>query len=66
MTGAQTLTTTFRAVSDQLTTVAQQAQDEYDAITGPNGDVGNMASQLAGLNTSDRRTRSCAASSRTT
>jgi flagellar hook-associated protein 1 FlgK len=50
VTGAQTLTTTFRAVSDQLTTVAQQAQDEYDAITGPSGDVGNMASQLAGLN----------------
>ncbi len=50
VTGAQTLTSTFRAVSDQLTTVAQQAQDQYDAITGPSGDVGNMASQLAGLN----------------
>ncbi len=50
VTGAQTLTSTFRAVSDQLTTVAQQAQDEYDSITGPNGDVADMASQLAGLN----------------
>jgi len=50
VTGAQTLTSTFRAVSDQLTTVAQQAQDEYDSITGPAGDVANMASQLAGLN----------------
>jgi flagellar hook-associated protein 1 FlgK len=50
VTTAQTLTSTFRTVSDQLTTVAQQAQDEYDAITGPTGDVGNMASELAGLN----------------
>ncbi len=50
VTGAQTLTSTFRAVSDQLTTVAQQAQDEYDSITGPNCDVADMASQLAGLN----------------
>lgn len=50
VTNAQTLTSTFRAVSDQLSTVAQQAQDEYDSITGPNGDVANMAVQLAGLN----------------
>jgi len=50
VTTAQTLTSTFRAVSGQLTTVAQQAQDEYDAITGPSGDVANMASELAGLN----------------
>jgi flagellar hook-associated protein 1 len=50
VTTAQTLTTTFRTVSDQLTTVAQQAQDEYDAITGANGDVANMASELADLN----------------
>jgi len=52
VTTAQTLTTTFRTVSDQLTTVAQQAQDEYDAITGANGDVANMASELADLNRS--------------
>jgi flagellar hook-associated protein 1 FlgK len=50
VTTAQTLTATFRTVSDQLATVAQQAQDEYDAITGTNGDVANMASELAGLN----------------
>ncbi|HZV72919.1 MAG TPA: flagellar hook-associated protein FlgK [Conexibacter sp.] len=50
VTTAQTLTSTFRTIHAQLTTVAQQAQDEYDAITGPNGDVGNMASELAGLN----------------
>jgi flagellar hook-associated protein 1 FlgK len=50
VTTAQTLTASFRTISDQLTTVAQQAQDEYDAITGANGDVANMASELAGLN----------------
>jgi flagellar hook-associated protein 1 FlgK len=50
VTTAQTLTASFRTISDQLTTVAQQAQDEYDAITGPTGDVANMASELAGLN----------------
>jgi flagellar hook-associated protein 1 FlgK len=50
VTTAQTLTASFRTISDQLTTVAQQAQDEYDAITGPSGDIANMASELAGLN----------------
>ena len=50
VTTAQTLTTSFRTISDQLTTVAQQAQDEFDAITGPTGDVANMASELANLN----------------
>src|SRR5215510_7251041 len=50
VTVAQTLTASFRTISDQLTTVAQQAQDEYDAITGASGDVANMASELAGLN----------------
>jgi flagellar hook-associated protein 1 FlgK len=47
---AQTLTASFRTIYDQLTTVAQQAQDEYDAITGANGDVANMAAELAELN----------------
>ncbi|HET6448670.1 MAG TPA: flagellar hook-associated protein FlgK [Conexibacter sp.] len=50
VTVAQTLGASFSTISDQLTTVAQQAQDEYDAITGANGDVANMASELAGLN----------------
>jgi flagellar hook-associated protein 1 len=49
---AQTLTTTFKTVSSQLTTDAQQAQDQYDAITGPTGDVASWAKTLAGLNTS--------------
>ncbi|HKG38806.1 MAG TPA: flagellar hook-associated protein FlgK [Conexibacter sp.] len=50
VTTAQTLTASFRTISAQLTTVAQQAQDEYAAITGASGDVANMASELAGLN----------------
>lgn len=50
VTTAQTLAASFRTIHAQLTTVAQQAQDEYDAITGPAGDVGTMASELAGLN----------------
>lgn len=50
VTTAQTLTSSFRTISDQLTTVAQQAQDEYDAITSATGDITNMASELAGLN----------------
>jgi flagellar hook-associated protein 1 FlgK len=50
VTTAQTLTASFSTISDQLTAVAQQAQDEYDAITGPSGDVANIASELAGLN----------------
>jgi flagellar hook-associated protein 1 FlgK len=51
---AQTLATSFQTLSSQLTTVAQQAQDEYDAITGPTGDVASWAKELAGLNTSIR------------
>ncbi|HMJ01907.1 MAG TPA: flagellar hook-associated protein FlgK [Conexibacter sp.] len=47
---AQTLGTTFRTIHQQLTTVAQQAQDEFDAITGTNGEIAGMASELAGLN----------------
>jgi len=50
VTVSQTLSASFRTISDQLTTVAQEAQDEFDAITGPSGDVGNMASELADLN----------------
>jgi len=49
---AQTLTNSFHTIHAQLTTVAQQAQDQYDAITGPTGDVAAWAQELAGLNTS--------------
>ncbi len=51
---AQTLTSTFNTLHGDLTAAAQQAQSEYDAITGPGGDVGSMAQELAGLNTSIR------------
>lgn len=50
VTTAQTLVTTFATIHSQLTTVAQQAQDEYDAITGPTGEVANIAAELAELN----------------
>jgi flagellar hook-associated protein 1 len=50
VTTAQTLASAFRAIHAQLTTVAQQAQDEFDAITGPNGEIAGMASELAELN----------------
>ena len=50
VTTAQTLTASFQTISDQLASVAQQAQDEYDAITGASGDVASIASELAGLN----------------
>jgi len=50
VTTAQTLTTSFRTISDQLATVAQQAQDEFDAITRAGGQVENIASELSGLN----------------
>lgn len=47
---AQTLATTFRTIHGQLTTVAQQAQAEYDAITSANGEIAGIASELAELN----------------
>ena len=47
---AQTLTSAFATIHQQLTTVAQQAQDEYDAITGANGEVEGIATELAELN----------------
>jgi len=52
VTSAQTLANTFQTVSSQLTTLAQQAQDQYNAITGPTGDIASDAKTLAGLNTS--------------
>ncbi|MGB2712139.1 MAG: flagellar hook-associated protein FlgK [Conexibacter sp.] len=51
---AQTLATTFNTIHAQLTTVAQQAQTQYDTIAGAGGDVAAWAQELAGLNTSIR------------
>ncbi|HEY4280271.1 MAG TPA: flagellar hook-associated protein FlgK [Conexibacter sp.] len=48
---AGTLASAFASVSDQLTRTATDAQEQYDAITGPSGDVESMAKQLAQLNT---------------
>lgn len=50
VTTAQTLASSFGAIHAQLTTVAQQAQAEYDAITGANGEIAGIASELAELN----------------
>lgn len=50
VTTAKTLAAAFATVHEQLTMVAQQAQEEYDALTGPNGEVANIAGELAQLN----------------
>ncbi|MDO8184467.1 flagellar hook-associated protein FlgK [Conexibacter sp. JD483] len=47
---ANTLASAFQTVYDQLTTVATQATDEYNSITGPAGDVEVWARELAQLN----------------
>jgi len=47
---ANTLATAFQSVHEQLTQVAAQARSEFDAITGPGGDVDNWARELAQLN----------------
>jgi flagellar hook-associated protein 1 FlgK len=52
VTASTTLAATFQAVYAQLTTVASQAQSEYDAITGPNGNVDLWAREIAELNAS--------------
>jgi flagellar hook-associated protein 1 len=49
---AQTLTTMLGTVSAQLTTVANQAAQEYAAETGPGGEIAQYAQQLAALNQS--------------
>lgn len=51
---SKTLATTFHTIHAQLTTVAQQAQAQYDAITGATGDVAAAAKELADLNVSIR------------
>ncbi|MDO8211436.1 flagellar hook-associated protein FlgK [Conexibacter sp. CPCC 206217] len=47
---ASTLAGAFQSVHSQLTTVATQATNEYNAITGPDGDVDVWARELAQLN----------------
>jgi flagellar hook-associated protein 1 FlgK len=47
---AGTLASAFASVSDQLQAAADDARGQYDALTGPSGDVESMAKQLAQLN----------------
>jgi flagellar hook-associated protein 1 FlgK len=47
---ADGLADTFRQIDAQLTTVAGQASAEYAAITGPQGEVLQLANEIAGLN----------------
>lgn len=44
------LARSFNELSTQLTTLATQAGEEYNALTGPSGEVEDYANQLAQLN----------------
>src|SRR3954452_17319652 len=45
------LAQTFQQINSQLTSVASQATAEYAAITGPQGQVAQIANEIGGLNT---------------
>ena len=44
------LATTFNELSAQLSTIAGQATEQYNALTGPSGEVEEYANQIAQLN----------------
>jgi flagellar hook-associated protein 1 FlgK len=44
------LASTFKQLSSQLTTIATQAEEQYDSLTGPAGEVEDYAKQIAQLN----------------
>jgi len=44
------LATTFNELSGQLSTIASQATEQYNALTGPAGEVAGYANQIAQLN----------------
>jgi flagellar hook-associated protein 1 len=46
------LTDSIQSVRSQMVAAQQDAQAQYDAITGPQGDIAQAATQLAGLNKS--------------
>jgi flagellar hook-associated protein 1 FlgK len=46
----QQLADTLHEVSGQLSTISSQAVEQYEALTGPSGEVQNDASQIAQLN----------------
>jgi len=52
---AGSLTSAFATVDAQLATVARQAEEEYAAITGPSGEVGAIAREIADLNETIKR-----------
>ena len=46
------LTDSIQSVRSQMVAAQQDAQSQYDSITGPQGDIAQAATQLAGLNKS--------------
>jgi flagellar hook-associated protein 1 FlgK len=44
------LTSTFKQLSSQLATIATQAGEQYNSLTGPSGEVEDYAKQIAQLN----------------
>jgi flagellar hook-associated protein 1 FlgK len=46
----EALTDSIHAVRAQMVAAQQDAQSQYDSITGPTGDIAQAATQLAGLN----------------
>jgi flagellar hook-associated protein 1 len=46
------LTDSIQSVRSQMVAAQQDAQAQYDSITGPQGDIAQAATQLAGLNKS--------------
>ena len=50
MAAGKQLPTTFKQLSAQLSTISSQAGEQYNALTGPSGEVENYANQIAQLN----------------
>ena len=48
----EALTDSIQAVRSQMVAAQQDAQAQYDSIAGPQGDIAQAATQLAGLNKS--------------
>ncbi len=51
---ARTLTDAFATVDAQFKLVSDQARAQYDAITGPGGEIAGIANDIANLNTAIR------------
>jgi flagellar hook-associated protein 1 FlgK len=52
---ANTVATTLHSLDSQLTDAANQASAEYTSITGAGGDVSQIATQIASLNTAIKK-----------